>query len=70
MTESKARLLVIGAGVNGSVCAAGLHREVDVSVLAALAPGSHLSLAESHATAAVSSVDLAEHRMLVKRVET
>lgn len=39
MTEPKARLLVIGAGVNGSVCAAGLHREVDVSVLAALAPG-------------------------------
>jgi hypothetical protein len=33
MTEPKARLLVIGAGVNGSVCAAGLHREVDVSVL-------------------------------------
>ena len=39
MTEPKARLLVIGAGVNGFVCAAGLHREVDVSVLAALAPG-------------------------------
>jgi hypothetical protein len=52
MTEPKARLLVIGAGVNGSVCAAGLHREVDVSVLAALAPGRPPVHSRTHATAA------------------
>jgi 2-dehydropantoate 2-reductase len=35
MAADHARLLVIGAGVNGSVCAAGLYRAgVDVSVLA------------------------------------
>jgi 2-dehydropantoate 2-reductase len=35
MGEAKARLLVIGAGVNGSVCAAGLHNaSFDVTILA------------------------------------
>jgi 2-dehydropantoate 2-reductase len=35
MSDQKARLLVVGAGVNGSVCAAGLHNAgFDVTVLA------------------------------------
>lgn len=35
MIKDNARILIIGAGVNGSVCAAGLHRAgVDVTVLA------------------------------------